>query len=207
MIDADWFRSDSGCSRGVGRFAAAHHHHGLKQWSPDCDACGRPLGDCEWAAGTVACRALVVSRVGQAGCPRTSALSGRGVGRTGGVQARIGDCGGSIPEQAACKKPHNHARLAGEPPSVALRCTRAANRAYLTLPQQLSLALTVSGNTNCTAKVHNCPPPAGSPREAGGTAQELGSPCLQGEPKVGGRQLLFFVKFGSAIGKCLCSEI
>ena len=34
----------------------------------------------------------------------------------------------------------------------------------------------------------------------------VGSPCEQGEPKGGGRQLPFFVNFGSAIGITIVAE-
>jgi hypothetical protein len=44
------------------------------------------------------------------------------------------------------------------------------------------------------------PPSVGSPRFARGTAQGFCSPCPQGEPEGGGRQLPFLVNFGAAIG-------
>ena len=46
--------------------------------------------------------------------------------------------------------------------------------------------------TNRAGGVYNCPPPAGSPRFARGTAHGFGSPCSQGEPEGGGFQSRLF---------------
>jgi len=49
-------------------------------------------------------------------------------------------------------------------------------------------------------KFVNCPPPAGSPRFARGTAHGFGSPARRGNLKEGVINCCFFVNFGLAIG-------
>jgi hypothetical protein len=58
----------------------------------------------------------------------------------------------------------------------------------------------MSGCRNRQDLTFQYPCSVGSPRFARGTAQGFGSPCGQGEPEGGGRQLPFLVNFGAAIG-------
>jgi putative PIN family toxin of toxin-antitoxin system len=58
----------------------------------------------------------------------------------------------------------------------------SARAIWVEVRGEVSVCRDPHDNTNRAGGVYNCPPPAGSPRFARGTAHGFGSPCEQGEP-------------------------
>jgi len=74
------------------------------------------------------------------------------------------------------------AEIAGKTPRGLLPHTAADIRTGALGDLEIVLSAQEHPYANRAGGVYNCPPPAGSPRFARGTAHGFGSPCVQGEP-------------------------
>ena len=97
----------------------------------------------------------------------------------------------------------NHERRAYSVPPA---CRGNLEEGVLVYPHFCELWLSDWYNTDRVVRVYNCPPPAGSPRFARGTAKGAPTrfPLRAGGTLRRGSSTAVFLNSGSTIGKCLC---